>query len=183
MNFKLKLAIDITVFGVLVALVMGAIWISLKNETLPERVKKINKMKQGDISFSFYDLNDNQYNFRDFQNKVVLVNVWATWCAPCVHELPSLIKLARDFKKDFVVIAITDESVMAVKKFLTSFDSLSRNFYVAFNPNVLGIFSPEALPESFLFDQKGKMVEKIIGPRMWDSLEWKIKIRKLIGMS
>lgn len=178
MNSKLKLSIDVSAILILFILIIVAVWLSVKTETVPERVKKIEKMKKGDFEISFTDLENNQYHLSDFQNSVVLINIWAPWCAPCIEELPSLLKLAQHFPSQLVIIALTDEPQNSVKRFFSSFEKPGKNFIVALSNEIKNIFSPSALPESYIF-KNGKMSLKIIGPRNWDSLEWKNKINQL----
>ena len=182
MNKKItKYLIDGFAITILSALVLGAVWLSFKQESLPERVKQVNRLKKGKMDFSFYDLSGNKYLFSDFRNSTVLVNVWATWCAPCIEEIPSMVRLVKSFKKDFVLIAVTDESSEVVRQFFKRVgEKVPKNFIVGISNDVYDILKPGALPESFLFNADGKLYQKIIGPRVWDSHEWKTNIRNLI---
>ena len=152
----------------------------LQKESTPERMKVINKMKQGQLSFSFQDTNGHTYQLNSFQEKVVLVNLWATWCIPCVDELPSLIRLAKKFPKKLVIIALTEDTKQKVDHFFNRFDyKLPKNFIISVRFNMREVFSPQGLPESYLFDPSGKLISKVIGPRHWDQLEWVSQIQKL----
>lgn len=177
MNNKLKLSADILAFITLVSIVFGAVFLSLKHDTIPERVKKTIQLENGQIHFSFYDINHKKYSFSDFRGNLVLVNLWATWCAPCVEELPSLIKLSKKIKK-LKVIIISDESKEAVQSFLSSFEKPPKNFIVGFHPDALDIFSTEALPETFIFNKEGFLIEKVIGPRDWNNPGWMSKLEE-----
>ncbi len=178
----IKYLVDGVAVTLLLALVLGAIWLSIKKEALPERIKKIEKLKKGRMDFAFYDLNQKQHLFSDFHDHVVLINIWATWCAPCVEEFPSMMRLAESLRKDFTLIAVTNESPDAVRNFLNRFQQKPpSHLIVATSEEVYGVLNPAALPESFLFEKKGKLFQKIIGPRVWDSLEWKNNIKNLIN--
>ena len=166
-------------FSFLILLVGSVIWFSLRKEELPERLKNIDHMQKGEWDFSFRDLNQKNYHLVEFQGKVVLINIWATWCLPCVEELPSLIKLAQSFPNKLIVIAVTQEDMSVVQDFIKQFGKTGKNFIVGISNEAFEVFSPQALPESYLIDKEGKLLEKILGPRMWDSFEWQSKIDQI----
>ena len=174
---KLKTAVEGLIFFILI---FGAFWIvklSLKDDELPKRVQTLESMKKNGLSFSFQNLKGKVFNFNDFRGKIVLVNLWAHWCAPCVEELPSLINLAQGFPEKLIVIALTSESKEDTAGFISSFKNPGGNFIFAFSDQ--NIFSPLALPESYIFNADGKLALKVIGPRMWDSLDWRLKINQI----
>lgn len=166
-------------FSILILLVGAVIWFSLKREELPERLQNIEHMQTGGLNFYFRGLNQKDYYLDDFQGKVVLVNIWATWCLPCVEELPSLIKLAQSFPDKLVIIAVTQEDMSVVQNFIKQFGKPGKNFIVGISHEVFKVFAPKALPESYLLDREGKLSEKILGPRIWDSFEWQSKIKQI----
>ena len=179
MKLKLKTAVEILIFLILLFSAFWAVKLSLKDSDLPKRVQKIEDMKQNSLSFSFQNLEKKTFNFNDFKGKVVLVNLWAHWCAPCVEELPSLINLAQFFPDKLIVIALTNESRKQTAGFISDFKKPGKNFIFAFSDK--NIFSPTALPESYIFNTEGKLALKIIGPRMWDSLDWRFKINQIFS--
>jgi peroxiredoxin len=69
--------------------------------------------------FDTLDLNGRTQRLRDQRGKVVLVNIWATWCAPCRREMPNLNRLYRERKDEgFIVFGLSDEDVSLQRKFL-----------------------------------------------------------------
>lgn len=132
--------------------------------------------------FELKDLEGKRVSFKDFKGKVVLLNFWATWCAPCRAEMPSLENLYRSFKgKGLVVIGVSvDNSDNSVRSFvrqkkITFPILLDSKKEVSFDDyGVIG------LPVTFLIDQKGIIVEKVFGERQWDSEEIKEKIKRLL---
>lgn len=132
--------------------------------------------------FELKDLEGKKVSFKDFKGKVVLLNFWATWCAPCRAEMPSLENLYRSFKgKGLVVIGVSvDNSDNSVRSFvrqkkITFPILLDSKKEVSFDDyGVIG------LPVTFLIDQKGIIVEKVFGERQWDSEEIKEKIKRLL---
>ncbi len=122
------------------------------------------------VEIQLKDVIGNTVRLSDFRGKVVFLNFWATWCAACVVEMPSMEKLHRRLKdKDFVMVAINlQESDALVKAF---FEKLKLSFTALLDSNgeVATEFAVNALPTSFVLDKQGKIVGAAIGPREWNS--------------
>ncbi|MFN3233502.1 MAG: TlpA family protein disulfide reductase [Alphaproteobacteria bacterium] len=110
----------------------------------------------------------------DFEGRVILLNLWATWCGPCVHEMPSLDRLqAQRGGKDFIVIALSSDrgEARAVDPFFeeTGLTELQK-FYDPMNEmgRALGV---RGLPTTLLIDAQGREVGRLEGPAEWDSEE------------
>lgn len=124
-------------------------------------------------NFSLPDLEGKKVSLTDFKGKVVLLNIWATWCAPCVAEMPSMEKLYQELKhEDFEILAISvDESgAEAVKPFLEK-HKLSFPVLLDKNGEIKNLYQTTGIPESFIIDKDEIIVEKIIGPRDWADSE------------
>lgn len=107
--------------------------------------------------FRFTDLHGKQIKLADYRGRWVLVNFWATWCPPCLREIPDLMELHRTHK-NFVVIGVALDST---RKAVTEFVSKHAVNY----PVVVGDYAlarqvgeVEALPTSYLYDPSGKLV-------------------------
>ncbi|MFN3479675.1 MAG: TlpA family protein disulfide reductase [Thermodesulfovibrionales bacterium] len=132
--------------------------------------------------FELKDLEGKKVSLTDFKGKVILLNFWATWCAPCKAEMPSLENLYRSLKdKGLVVIGVSvDNSEKTVHSFIeekgiTFPILLDKGKEVSFDDyGVIG------LPVTFLIDKKGIIVDKVFGERQWDSEEVKEKIKRLL---
>ena len=124
-------------------------------------------------NFSLPGLDGKNVSLANFKGKVVLLNIWATWCAPCVAEMPSMEKLYQELKgKDFELLAISvDESgAEAVKPFVEKY-KLGFPVLLDTNGEIKNLYQATGIPESFIIDKGGMIVEKIIGPRDWASSE------------
>ena len=133
-------------------------------------------------NFSLADLEGKKVSLTDFKGKVVLLNIWATWCAPCVAEMPSMEKLYQELKgEDFELLAISvDESGgEAVKPFIEKY-KLSFRVLLDTKAEIKNLYQATGIPESFIIDRDGMIVEKIIGPRDWATSEAIRYFRKLI---
>jgi len=131
----------------------------------------------------FFDATGQAFSLADFRGKVVLVNFWATWCAPCRAEMPSLERLHNAFgSEDFTVLAISidrggaaaaqpfldDIGVSALPVFYDPKGALSRAW---------GIYG---LPVTVLMDREGREIARMVGPAEWDSQDAKAVIRAAI---
>ena len=120
-------------------------------------------------NFSLPGLEGKKVSLTDFKGKGVLVNIWATWCAPCVAEMPSMEKLYQELKvEDFELLAISvDESgAEAVKPFMEK-HKLGFPVLLDTKGEIKNLYQATGVPESFIIDKNGMIVEKIIGPRDW----------------
>jgi|TARA_B110000003_G_scaffold30518_1_gene28589 thiol-disulfide isomerase/thioredoxin len=121
------------------------------------------------IKTSFVDLNDNIVDLTAFKGKKIVINYWATWCGPCLKEMPGL-KRAEDALKsyNYTFLLISDESVSKIAEF-KKVKNYDFNFLKSIKSNeTLGIYS---LPTSYIFDEKGNKLETIVGTIAWDSQE------------
>ncbi len=110
----------------------------------------------------------------DFRGRVVLINFWATWCQPCITELPELDQLQRDYEdKGLVVVTVSDESL----------DDLTRYADLLPEQTVSGYFDPASLPEpyrgalnggrpiSYIVDRAGILRRLVVGAGDYASFE------------
>ncbi len=107
------------------------------------------------------------------RGKVVLMNFWATWCPPCIREMPAMQRAYDKFKeRGFQIIAISVDqgNSDAVRKFT---ESLKLNFQILLDPEnkVKQVYRVRALPTTYLIDRSGHVVAYGMGAREWDSEE------------
>jgi thiol-disulfide isomerase/thioredoxin len=135
--------------------------------------------------FSYPDVtNGRPVSLERFKNSVVLVNVWATWCPPCVREMPSLQALHAEFKeRGLVVLGINvrdAKNAAAVSKWLTA-------RHLDF-PNVRATDdgphfpSKRSIPQTFLIDRKGRLVANKAGPLDWAGVPVKALITRMVDV-
>jgi len=111
------------------------------------------------------DLQGNEVDLTEFQGKTIFVNFWATWCRPCIQEMPGIAALQTQLAgKNIEFFFASDEEVDKIQKFKES-RKMDLNFVRIENPESLGI---QALPTTFIFDGEGNMVFTEVGFRKWD---------------
>jgi thiol-disulfide isomerase/thioredoxin len=119
---------------------------------------------------AFVDEKGGKHTIADFKGRYVLVNLWATWCAPCVKELPSLVKLQQAVPGlKVLAVDVGHDKPDAAAAFLKSHKADSLGVYVDTELALLHAFGAYGLPTTVLIDPKGKEVAKAQGPAEWDA--------------
>jgi thiol-disulfide isomerase/thioredoxin len=121
---------------------------------------------------AFVDATGKGVKLADFHGRYILVNLWATWCGPCITELPSLAKLNAELPQDRVTVVPIDmlEKVDAEKltAFLGMHDAAGLPVYMDRDLSVQRGFVANELPLTILIDADGRIVAKAAGPQKWD---------------
>lgn len=127
---------------------------------------------QGTPEFRLPDLQDREHALADYRGKVVLVNFWASWCPPCIQEMPELVGLHERFADaPFEILALdVGEKKYRVRKFvkLIGFDL---PVLLDTSRAVAGDFGVETLPTSFLIDADGRIRYRVLGSPGWDDAQ------------
>lgn len=116
------------------------------------------------------DMKGDVWSLSKQKGQVVFVNFWATWCAPCREEMPSMQRLYAKMPKDkFKMVALYNrDKPELVKNFVTKLGITIP--ILDDEQNILGErYGLTGLPETFIVDKKGVIREKFIGPKEWDS--------------
>jgi peroxiredoxin len=115
------------------------------------------------------------------RGRVVLVNFWATWCAPCLEEMPAMERLYQELRGEgFELVAV---SVDAGRDEVQAFrDRLDLSFPILLDPEraVAHAYQSYRYPESYLIDPSGRIAARYIGPRDWDAEVYARSIRRLL---
>lgn len=139
--------------------------------------KKVSDLESLQLKTSFLDLSENNLDLSVYKEGKIVINYWATWCRPCIKEMPSL-KRAEEILEDYgyTFLLVSDETISKISKFKNE-----RNFDFNFLKSIksfetLGIYS---MPTSYIFDENGKLIETIVGAIEWDSEEMINKLKTL----
>jgi len=124
-------------------------------------------------NFSFPGLDAKMVSLANYKGKVVLLNIWATWCPPCVEEMPSMEKLYKELKgENFEILAVSIDASGA-KDVAPFMQKYKLSFPALLNPKgtIKALYGAVGIPESFIINKEGIVEKKIIGARDWAALE------------
>jgi peroxiredoxin len=154
---------DRLLVGAIVVLAAALVWVV--SGTLQDRV-----INAGDTAPDFKIVSDSgrTYTRKDFGGKLLVLNFWASWCEPCVQEVPSLTAFQREMAPDGVVVlgVSIDANEKRYKQFVQRFRV---NFPTARDPkaDISSSYGTFQIPETYLIDSTGKVREKIISNQNW----------------
>jgi peroxiredoxin len=143
--------------------------------------------------FAYASIDGDQVSLSDFRNdKVVLVNVWATWCGPCVVEMPSMQRLYESLKgEDFEILAVSVDAPFGQVDFagrpggdLRGFtEDLGLTFPILHDPDnsISELYQTTGVPESFIVGKDGVIYKKVAGPTEWDAAVNEELVRRLVA--
>ena len=121
---------------------------------------------------AFVDADGKTRSLDEFKGKVVLLNLWATWCGPCVEEMPSLDRLqARLGGEGFTVVALAmdKQGKQLVEPFLAKLGVKNLTMYLDTSGNATRALKARGLPTTFLIDREGREIGRLEGAAAWDS--------------
>lgn len=136
------------------------------------KISAINKMESDGIpDFHAQTLAGQQISLKGTQAPIVIVHFWASWCGPCVEEIPSIVKLVDEMQGKIKVIAVSgDSSDEDVNKFLKSFPEMKHqdiHIIVDKSQEISKLYDVDRLPESFIVNREFKLIKKIVGSTNW----------------
>lgn len=114
------------------------------------------------------DMNGQPIDLNQYKGKTVFINFWATWCKPCLAEMPSIERAQAILKDENITFLLaSNEELKRIQSFMAK-SKLKLNYVQAQNIEALNI---QALPTTFIIDPKGKLVFSEAGYRQWDQRE------------
>ncbi|MDX8501872.1 TlpA disulfide reductase family protein [Mesorhizobium sp. VK4C] len=133
---------------------------------------------------SFADAAGQPKTLADYSGKVVLLNIWATWCAPCRKEMPTLDRLQAELGgPDFEVVALSMDrkGLDVVKKFYAEIGITHLALNIDTSAKAMFTLGAVGLPMTLLIDRDGKEIGRLIGPAEWDAPDMVAFIRGRIA--
>jgi thiol-disulfide isomerase/thioredoxin len=122
--------------------------------------------------FKFQDESGKERTLAHWRGKVVLLNLWATWCLPCRKEMPALDRLQKSLGSDkfeVVAISIDRKGMEASRKFLSETQVKNLALYLDATARLNSELRVVGLPATLLIDAEGREVGRLLGPAEWDS--------------
>jgi len=112
---------------------------------------------------------------KELNGKTVLLNFWATWCKPCIKEMPSFVELQEKYKDDFIIIGVLFEKEKDKNELLAFMNKFNVNFPVTIGKENFELAKSfddvKMIPESFLYNKSGFFIEKFLGEISESKLE------------
>ena len=139
---------------------------SIADEVIDIKNLKINKELKKYESITFLDIKNNELNLNDYRGNLILLNFWATWCAPCKKEMPSLDTLA--IRKDLnnlkiFPINVGQDNIEKASKFFKDIKIKNLELYFDSPITLAKKFKLRGIPTSVLFNKQGEEFARIIG--------------------
>lgn len=132
------------------------------NTDIPESPEDV------DYNFQLKDLQGNEVNLADFKDKVIFMNIWATWCPPCIAEMPNIQSLYDKVNNDEVVFIMLsmDNEVSKVQRYIDK-KGFTFPVYMAAS-KVPDVFRAPSIPTTLVISPKGKIISKRVGMANYD---------------
>ncbi|MDF1769500.1 TlpA disulfide reductase family protein [Maricaulis sp.] len=191
----MKTPLGIAIFGMAAILVVGFVWVSLVSGTNRGETGPLDSYAHGEMrafvtlddapaqpNLAYIDGDGAEVRLSDYRGQVILVNYWATWCGPCVEEMPALSDLQSELGgDDFQVVTVTlDRSIEDAREFLSrmALDNLPLIHDGTFSsPSQVRAIG---LPMSILYDGQGREIGRVPAPAEWNSEDAYALIRAAI---
>ena len=160
----------------LIAFSVGFYFIFVKSNRIGSGGRWGSGPKVGEVApdFMLRKLGGDTISLANYRGKVVFLNFWATWCPPCVEEMPSMEMLYQKLQgREFEILAINvgGEGEKIIRPFM---DKHSLTFPVLLDPDkkTYGLYRLTGIPETFIIDKNGIIDSKIIGGQDWTARKW-----------
>ncbi|NAS32757.1 redoxin family protein [Flavobacteriaceae bacterium R38] len=177
-NLALLLFIGIFLFTPVGATIK--IWANRIIAFSPSVVSEDKREVLTNYNWTIKDLTNNvDYNLNSAKGKVVLINFWATWCPPCIAEMPDLQKLYDEYGDKIVFLFVTNENAKTVNTFFNK-NGYKLPVYQSRKKAPEILFS-RSIPTTYLIDKEGKIVIEKTGAADWDSKKVKDQIDLLLS--
>ncbi len=130
-------------------------------------IEQKERVKLSSYDWQLMSLEKKVVNFNSFRDRVVVVNFWATWCPPCIAEMPSFEKLYLEYKKDVIFLFVANDDKDKVEKFMEKNKyQIPVYFMTSENPQEL---ESNSLPTTYIINKNGEIIVEKIGAADWNS--------------
>lgn len=131
-------------------------------------------------NWKLQDTKGNILNFEDTKHSVIIVNFWATWCPPCIAEMPSMEALYNDYKEKIEFVFVSNEDKETIYKFLLN----KGHSFPVYSPisKAPETFNVRSIPRTFLIDRNGNIIIDKSGAANWNSETVRTTIDELIKL-
>lgn len=145
----------------------------------PSEIEKEERTVLKNYNWNLKTINSETINLSQSEGRVVIINYWATWCPPCIAEMPEIQELYDNYKDKIDFYLVTNDPPVKIEKFLKKQGyELPIYFPLEKEPNVL---ESSSLPTTFLISKNGEIVMKKVGAASWNSDKVHQTIEKLLA--
>lgn len=157
-------------------------WDSSRRESPEEARRSLSKIGEQAVNFELNRFGNppQAFQLNSLKGQGILLNFWATWCGPCVKELPSLLAVAREYKKKGLqIVAVSaDRDWATIDRFLDRYPALAKireDFVLVLDPELkaTGLYGVDRFPESFLINRKFVVDLRLSGEQAWEDPQYR----------
>jgi len=145
---------------------VNRVFLNIKNPGI-EKEENQQQLSDQDYSWTLTTGPRDPFYFNDLRDHVIFLNFWATWCPPCVAELPEIQRAYEKYGDQIAFVLVTNQEPSVVEEFMDKHGYKLPVFYLG--SNTPESFSHRALPTTFIISRDGKIVSKKTGAANWDS--------------
>lgn len=143
------------------------VWINRIIAFSPSVIEKTDQKKIENYNWNLINEKGETISFEQYKDKVILVNFWATWCPPCIAEMPGMQKLYDDYKDKVIFLFIANDEEDKVARFMEKYKYTLPVYYV-YN-SVPEVLEARSIPVTYLIDQSGNIIVDKTGSADWNS--------------
>lgn len=178
---------NIVILCILIAAVLAYTWLDTSSNaqrSAAPSATTTETQRQSAPDFAFKTLDGKAYRLSDFAGKPIILNFWASWCAPCVIEFPAMLQLAQKVDAVFIFLS-QDDGDTEIERFIKRYgkDLPLKNVYIARDENketAQKLYQTFKLPETYIIDKEANIADKIIGADIdWAGAEMQKKMHAL----
>lgn len=144
----------------------------------PEEISPETQKTLSALSWSLQDLQGNSFNLSSSKGKVILINIWATWCPPCIAEMPSLQEVYNSYGNRVDFYFISNEKKNVLKNWMNK-NEYELPIYISIGP-IPSALNSSSLPTTYVIDKHGNIVIEEVGAHDWNSDDFRKKLDRLI---
>ena len=175
-----------TIIVVILMLVGMGVIVLLQTKNSSIDISDFSRVSAGNPApdFTLSSIDGQTVSLADYRGKVVLLNIWATWCPPCVEEMPSMEKLHQTIDREsfkILAVSIDTSGEKTVNPFMKK-HKLTFTTLIDTEGTIKKQYQTTGVPESFIIDKNGMIVEKVVGPADWAAPQVVDYFQKLIRM-
>lgn len=133
----------------------------------PSVENEADRAKLSSYDWALKGLNTSDIDFSELEGKVVFVNYWATWCPPCIAEMPMLQNLYNDYKNDVAFLFVTTDNKEKIDRFFEDNDYDLPTYHFGSDPPK-ELNTTNSIPVTYVIDKSGSIVIEKVGAANWD---------------